>query len=512
MFALRRFTLIALVVFAELVNLDPSFAAGPYSSEDLKADSVRCQEVLAQGPVESMCQPTSQNAGLELGKGIASLDKKMALDEIKREVKSMAESQIAISVGLLKKLGIQNRSPVFNEQLQRLKKNGFEVTEVPQRADPELLDKYLVASLRYHELKRQYDQSQYQGEDKQIIQDRIKLLELRFPLISQHNFSNLKTYSQASLRLPTEGFKEKVDEASTLDNFLFNDTPAKIAEINFQGVSPQSAAAKVAASLQTAKPSLQNDLRQRLQQNLEESLGDQLKALNRFPEFSDCELMTLHSQVSLRVVNSSANPAKVFSEVCECQKQNKPIGDEYVMGLGIVSVGGLALCMTPTGVSQVIGCPLAAIAGWSATGASALNFGDSLEKYGSLRNQGGVMAAMQADGQNRAELEVLRQKESELGKSMATDQMVGLIGFSVGHVGFQGLSKIYQKSKLSLSMKKLSLPQQKSLEEALKDLKKEEQTKAFVVLDKVDEETRAVFLKQPKLLVEELKKGGRCEI
>ncbi|MNL02486.1 hypothetical protein D3C87_1229950 [compost metagenome] len=314
------------------------------------------------------------------------------------------------------------------------------------------------------------------------------------------------------MRLPIDGFKEKTAETRILDNFLFNDTPASLSQLNFQDVSPQSAAAKVAAAFQTAKPALQNDLRGRLQQDLEESLGDQLKALNRFPEFSDCELMTLHSQVSLRVVNSSANPEKVFNEICECQKQNKPIGDEYVMGLGVVSVGGLALCMTPTGVSQIIGCPLAAIAGWATTGASAVNLGDSFGKYGSLRNQGGVMAAMQADGQNRDELEVLRQKESELSKSMATDQMVGLIGFSVGHVGFQGLSKIYEKSKLSLSLKKLSLPQQKSLEDALKDLKKEEQTQAFVVLDKVDEETRAIFLKQPKLLVEELKKGGRCEM
>lgn len=459
-----------------------------------------------------MCQPGAQNAGHELGKGIADLDKKMALEEIKREVKSMAESQIAISVGLLKKLGIQNKSAVFTEQLRRLKKNGFEVTETPQAPDQELLDKYLVASLRYHELKRQYDQSQYLGEDKKVIQDRIKYLELRYPLISQHNFSNLKTYSQASLRLPMDGLKEKTDETRILDNFLFNDTPAKLSQLNFQENSPQSAAARVAASFQAAKPTLQNDLRQRLQLDLEESLGNQLKALNRFPEFSDCELMTLHSQVSLRVVNSSANPAKVFNEICECQKQNRPIGDDYVMGLGIVSVGGLALCMTPTGVGQIVGCPVAAIAGWAVTGASAVNLGDSLEKYGNLRNQGGVMAAMQADGQNRGELEVIRQKESELSKSMATDQMVGLIGFSVGHVGFQGLSKIYEKSKLSLSLKKLSLPQQKSLEDALKDLKKEEQTQAFVVLDKVDEETRAVFLKQPKLLVEELKKGGRCEI
>jgi hypothetical protein len=504
------FTLSALVFAGLMTNI--SYAAGPYSSDDLKASSARCEKVLSEGPVESMCQATSQNAGQDLGKGIASLDKKMALEEIQREVKNMANSQIAISISLLKKLGIQGKSPVFNEQLSRLKKNGFEVTETAQRADLELLDKYMIASLRYHELKRQYDQSQFLGDDKKVIQERIKLLELRFPLISQHNFSNLKTYSQASLGLGTEGLKEKADESAILDNFLFNDTPAKLAQLNFQGVSPQSAAAKVASSFQNAKPTLQNDLRKRLQGDLEESLGDQLKALNRFPEFSDCELMTLHSQVSLRVVNSSANPAQIFSEVCECLKQNKPIGDEYVMGLGIVSVGGLALCMTPTGFGQVIGCPIAAIAGWSATGAGAVNFGDSLQKYGSLRTQGSVMAAMQADGQNREELEVLRQKESELGKSMATDQMVGLIGFSVGHVGFQGLSKIYQKSKLSLSMKKLSLPQRKSLEEALKDLKKEEQTKAFVVLDKVDEETRAVFLKQPKLLVEELKKGGRCEI
>lgn len=508
----RIFFLITLVVFAELIWMGPSFAAGPYASEDLKASSARCEEALAKSPVESVCLPTSQNAGQELGQGIASIDRKMALDEIKREVKSMAESQIAISIGLLKKLGIQDKSAVFNEQLRRLKKNGFEVTETQQAADPELLDKYMVASLRYHELKRQYEQSQHQGDDKKLIQDRIKHLELRYPLISQHNFSNLKTYSQASLGLAQDGLKEKADEAQALDNFLFNDTPAKLSQLSFQGVSSQGGAAKVAAAFQSAKPALQNDLRKRLQQDLEESLGDQLKALNKFPEFSDCELMTLHSQVSLRVVNSSANPAKVFSEVCECQKQNKPIGDEYVMGLGIVSVGGLALCMTPTGVGQLVGCPIAAIAGWSATGAGVVNFGDSLEKYGSLRSQGGVMAAMQADGQNRGELEVLRQKESELGKSMATDQMVGLIGFSVGHVGFQGLSKIYAKSKLSLSMKKLSLPQQKSLEDAFKDLKKEEQTKAFVVLDKVDEETRAVFLKQPKLLVEELKKGGRCEI
>jgi hypothetical protein len=122
------------------------------------------------------------------------------------------------------------------------------------------------------------------------------------------------------------------------------------------------------------------------------------------------------------------------------------------------------------------------------------------------------MAALQTGEPNRAELDLLRKKESDLGKSMATDQMVGLIGFSVGHVGFQGLTKLYQKSKLSLAVKKLSLPQQKKLQDTLQDLKKEDQTKAFVVLDKVDAETRSLLLQKPKLLVEELKKGGRCDI
>ncbi|MNT35371.1 hypothetical protein D3C72_1713970 [compost metagenome] len=78
-------------------------------------------------------------------------------------------------------------------------------------------------------------------------------------------------------------------------------------------------------------------------------------------------------------------------------------------------------------------------------------------------------------------------------------------------MGFSGLTKLYTKSRISGSLSKLSVSERKKVEDTLQSLNKEDQTKLFVVLDKLDDESRAVLLANPSLLNKQLK-GLRCEI
>lgn len=337
-------------------------------------------------------------------------------------------------------------------------------------------------------------------------------MEVRYPLLTQHNFTRLKDFALPKINERQASTRETSDDSRLLDNFLFNDTPSKLSDIDTSNISSKSLGMSTIRGFKAASDTTKDEIRNHLKDDLQRSLASQLDALSKIDSFGECDLLTLHSQAAQQAVNSSVAPDKVFKKLCECKKATTPVSDSTIMGMGVASLGGLLLCITPTGIGQVIGCPTAVVAGWGATGASAVNFADSLGKYNDLNTQGSVVAALPKNEMNIEELKLIRGQEAELVKTMTTDQMTGLIGLGVGHVGFSGLAQVYQKSKLALSLKKLNSFDKERMEKVVAKLDKEEQTKAFVVLDKIDDESREVLLSHPDILLKELKKGGRCEI
>lgn len=501
-----------LILFFSLLGGGKGYAQTPYTLEDVRGESKSCEQSLEEDNLKPVCQVPSIKSYNLLDESVESIDIFLATDEIKREVITMAESQVTLSLGLLQKMGIKDSNSVLGDRLKKLENSGIKATRSPQALNPELLDKYYIASIRYYDLKRRKDSFGLSDIEKRKIDERVKLLEVRYPLITQHNFTRLKDFSLPKLNEKKAFTRETDDESRLLDNFLFNDTPEKISAINSTELSSQSLTISALRGFRPADENTKNEIRNHLKDDLQKSLASQLSALSKIDSFGTCELFTLHSKSAQQAVNSSASPDRVFKKLCECRKENPPINDSTIMGMGVASIGGLLLCITPTGIGQVIGCPTAVVAGWGATGASAVNFADSLGKYNDLNTQGNVVAALNKNEVNQEELELIRGKESELAKNMTTEQMTGLIGFGVGHVGFSGLAQIYKKSKLALNLKQLNAFDKERMEKAVSKLDPEEQTKAFVVLDKLDDESREALLANPGLFLKELKKGGRCEL
>ncbi|MEA9355145.1 hypothetical protein SHI21_02985 [Bacteriovorax sp. PP10] len=501
-----------LILFLSLFGMEKIHAQTPYTLDDVRGESKACEQSLEENNLKPICQIPEKNSYNSLDKNVEDIDIHLATDEIKREVLTMAESQVTLSLGLLQKMGIKDNNSVLSDRLKKLESSGIKATRSSQELNPELLDKYFIASLRYYDLKRRKENFGLSEIDKKKIDERVKLMEVRYPLITQHNFMKLKEFALPRLNEKQAFTQETSDDSRLLDNFLFNDTPAKLSDISTSELSSKSLAVSGIRGFKPATEGTKEEIRTHLKDDLQKSLASQLGALSKIDSFRECEILTLHSQSAQRAINSSVAPDKVFKKLCECRKANPPIDDSTIMGMGVASMGGLLLCITPTGIGQVIGCPTAVVAGWGASGAAAVNFADSLGKYNDLNDQGNVVAALTKNEVNQKELELIRGKESELVKDMTTQQMTGLIGFGVGHVGFSGLSQIYKKSKLALSLKKLNAGQQARMEKAVAKLDPEEQIKAFVVLDKLDDESREVLLANPEILLKELKKGGRCEL
>lgn len=501
-----------LILFFSLVGVGKGYSQTLYTLEDVRGESKACEQSLEENNLKPVCQVPEKKSYNTLDKNIEDIDIHLATDEIKREVITMAESQVTLSLGLLQKMGIKDSNSALSDRLKKLENSGIKATQSSQKLNPDLLDKYLIASLRYYDLKRRKENFGLSDIEIKKIDERVKLLEVRYPLITQHNFMKLKDFALPKLNEKQAFPRETGEDSVLLDNFLFNDTPGKLSEINTFGLSSKSLTISAVRGFNPAAEGTKEEIRNHLKDDLQKSLASQLGALSKIDSFGECELLTLHSQSAQQAVNSSVAPDKVFKKLCECRKANPPINDSAVMGMGVASLGGLLLCITPTGFGQMIGCPTAVIAGWGATGASAVNFADSLGKYNNLDDQGNVLAALPKNEMNKKELELVRGKESELVKNMTTDQMTGLIGLGVGHVGFSGLAQVYKKSKLALSLGKLNAFDKERMEKVVAKLDPEEQTKAFVILDKIDDESREVLLANPNVLLKELKKGGRCEI
>jgi hypothetical protein len=501
-----------LILCLSLVEAEKSHAETLYTLSDVRGESKACEQALEENNLKPICQVPEKKSYGNLDKNIEDIDIHLATDEIKREVITMAESQVTLSLGLLQKMGIKDSHSALSDRLKKLENAGIKTTRSQQKLNPDLLDKYLIASLRYYDLKRRKDTYGLSDIEKKQIDERVKLLEVRYPLITQHNFMKLKDFALPKLNEKQAFPRETSDDSRLLDNFLFNDTPAKLSAIDTSDLSSKSLTISAVRGFKPATEETKEEIRNHLKDDLQKSLASQLGALSKIESFGECELLTLHSQSAQQAINSSVAPDKVFKKLCECRKANPPINDSAVMGMGVASLGGLLLCITPTGFGQMIGCPTAVIAGWGATGASAVNFADSLGKYNNLDDQGRVVAALPKNEMNQKELELIKEKESELVKNMTTDQMTGLIGLGVGHVGFSGLAQVYKKSKLALSLKKLNTFDKERMEKVLAKLEPEEQTKAFVILDKIDDESREILLANPNVLLKELKKGERCEL
>ncbi|MFS4458725.1 hypothetical protein [Bdellovibrio sp. HCB2-146] len=490
-------------------------AQSTYSLSDIRGETKACENTLYRKnhPFQG-CEPEEQKNLSEISNSLGDFDKGIAVGQIKKNIKTLSEAQIKNSLAHLQRIGIKNFDNTLNYKLQSLKKEGFKVSVPSEKEESNLSEKYLIASLRYNELRKIANSKiNYLNEADRIqLKERIALLESRFPLLAGHGFMKLGINAAAHFKTNNMASKESADEAMLLDNYLFNDTPDKASALDFTDIKTSSAMGQMAISFaQNKNPRIQEDLRNILNQELQSSLADQLGALTKLKDFDTCETLTLHSEVTQFAVNSSAHSDDVFSELCECQKANAPVPESALLVSGVLSGAAGLLCIAPTGIGQLIACPTAAAAGWATAGGSAVNFSHQMSRYNSYGNQGSVLEVLESGKESKDELTILTRKESELTREMVNNNMLGLIGFSVGHVGFSSLTKIYAKSQISKSLSKLSAAERKKIEETFSSLNKDDQTRAFVVLEQLDDETRALLLRKPHLLNQELK-GLRCEI
>lgn len=489
-----------------------SVQAYSFTLEDVRGEGHACEESLEEFNTLVTCENTDKEVYNNLDESFAGIDIYLATAEVKRELITMAQSQVTLSLGLLQKLGVKDSHEKLSDRLKKLEESGIKATRSSQEIKPELLDKYFIASIRYFDLKRRKNDFSLSDTEKKQIKERLELLELRYPLIANHNFMRLKDFALPRLGDRKAFVQESRDDSRLLDNFLFNDSPERISEIGPLGLSGKSLTISAIRGFRLADKKTKKEIGDHLKDDLQKSLASQLSALSKLESFDTCDFLTLHSKSSQQAINSSAEPKRVFRKLCECRQERSPVNDSAIMGMGVASIGGVLLCMTPSGIGQVIGCPTAFIAGWGATGASTVNFVDSLGKYNDLNTQGNFVEALVKNDENQAELELIRAKELELAKDMSAQQLSGLIGFGVGHVGFSGLLKIYKKSKLALSLKNIDVNQRAQIEKIFGGLETQEQTKVFVALERLDDESRKVILNNPRILLNELKNGGRCDL
>lgn len=443
-----------------------------------------------------------------------ALDDYLAMTELRRNIELMAGAQVQSSLQLLQIMGMQRPGMLLNRQLERLKINGIdhELTAPPQ--NPELSEKYIVAAIRYHELKTLSASNKFGSKLTSQIHKKIKLLELRYPLISNHHFKSYKDSLCATLKMSCRPQEEATDEESILDEFLFNEQPRELTQIKLNKDVTYSVAGKMALFLAAnTDQALKKSLSAGLVSELEESFSNQLTPLTNLKSIEECNLLNLHSKLTLQVINSSANPQRMFGKYCSCQTTKKIINENLVMGLEMASLGGLGLCLTPSGVGQVLGCPTAAIAGLAATGANGINFINSVDQFKNINDQKNIVKFLDRTNINKAEEEYLKNKEYKAMKEAGIAGLAGLIGFGIGNIGMKGLIKYFHQGNVSGSVKHLTQAENAILDKAMAELDLKDQTKAFVLLEKLDGESRNILIKNPTLFVKEIKKGGKsCDL
>lgn len=484
-----------------------AWAEGLFTIDDLLGDGSLCSMIKAnkESGIE-ICSPYIEASVNDLSASAGALDDHLAYAELRRNITLMSESQIQSSLRILGILGMEQPGLVLKRKLESLKANGIEHRQTKETINKELTEKYIVASMRYHELKTQLAGNIFKGIEREQIQNRIKVLEFRYPLISNHHFKTYKDLICSQLKTSCFPKKENEKETKALDSFLLEDKELEIAD-------PRSYTAKIKNFLANTKDvKIKKMLNERMLDELQASFANQLTPLLSLKSMKECDLLNLHSSVSLEMINTSANPHRMFGKYCSCKGSGQVIDEKIVMGLEVASLGGLGLCLTPTGVGQVLGCPTAMVAGLGATGASAINFLDSMGRYQSIHEQKKIVNFFERNEFKKEEEERLKNKELQELKDMGVEGLTGLIGFGIGNVGMKNLVKYFKNGKLSLLIKKLSNDEKKRLEEAFEGLSPKDQTKAFVVLEKLDDESREVLVKNPTLVVKEFKKGMSCDL
>lgn len=474
-----------------------------FERSDLIGDNSLCGQIKnAKEAGEAWCTPYYTHD--ELQTSAQALDEYLALAELKRNITVMAEAQIQSSLLVLKKLGLKSHSKTLKDKIYLLEENGIKVNYPKTSPSQDLAPRYLIAALRYQELTSQLVNNIFKGKEREKVHKKIKLLELKYPLIAQHNFKFFKDFVCQKAGVSSLPKKELPQEEELLDSYLFDGKEFKESLHN-------SYTGKIAHFRTNDKEA--EKLSHELLKELETSFSNQLTPLLQLDSQKECDLWNLHGAITLQVINSSARPEQIFGKACQCQKTQQLINEEIVTGLEVASLGGLGLCLTPSGVGQVLGCPTAMITGLGAGGANTINLMGSLAHSQRLQEQKSIVKFLERNNLNKEEEENIRNKEIEMMKNAGVNTLSGLIGFGVGNIGLKNLIKYFNKGKLANSLKELTEKEREKLLEAVEDLDDHSQTQAFVLLEKLDHDSRDALLKKPSILVNELKKNGiSCEL
>ncbi|EQC48407.1 hypothetical protein M899_1939 [Bacteriovorax sp. BSW11_IV] len=442
------------------------------------------------------------------------LDEHLALSEIKRNIQSMADAQIYNSIQVLAALGVEKEDLGLSRKKDELEVKGYHFPKFSRKKNAELQKRYFLSAIRYHEQKTLLANYPLTNDQKNNIKHKLRIMELRYPLVTNHNFKFFKDYVVSKFKI-TGGYKvETKEEEYVLDSYLLGEVPEKLDEVSQLGFKVKSNAGKVLEGLVSGKNEKQMDIIYKdLTSELQQSLAMQLSPLESINSFNSCQLYNVHSRITLDAINSSADPAKLVKSFCNCQKENSPIDEDIVMGLEMASLGGLGLCITPTGVGQIVGCPTAFVAGLGATGASTINFFSYMSNYSDISKARGVTTVLERDSFYQDEVNRLRDKELDSLSNIGVSRLIGLVGLKVGHIGMKGLLRVYEKSNISKTLAKKNPFQKERFNSQVDKLDPNMQTKMFVILDRLDEKTRNYFIESPEVLLRELKKsGGKCAL
>src|SRR5437762_2552905 len=110
----------SLILFFSLMGAGKGYSQTLYTLEDVRGESKACEQSLEENNLKPVCQVPEKKSYNTLDKNIEDIDIHLATDEIKREVITMAESQVTLSLGLLQKMGIQDNHSSLSDRLKKL--------------------------------------------------------------------------------------------------------------------------------------------------------------------------------------------------------------------------------------------------------------------------------------------------------------------------------------------------------------------------------------------------------
>lgn len=505
------------MIFTQFLTLLSHLTLAQYERDELFGQDSICQRLETyEDEMGRECSITKKSVSEIQRKDRLSkdLDEHLALSEIKRNIQSMADAQIYNSIQVLSALGVEKEDLGLSRKKDELEAKGYHFPTFTRKKNSELQKRYFLTAVRYHEQKTLLANYPLTKDQKNKIKKKLRIMELRYPLVANHNFKFFKDYVVSKFRI-NGGYKvETNEEEFAMDSYLLGDVPEKLDEISQLGFKVKSNAGKVLEGLIDGENAKHMDIIYKdLARELQQSLAMQLSPLESVNSFNSCQLYNVHSRITLDAINSSGDPAKLVKSFCNCQKENSPIDEDIVMGLEMASLGGLGLCITPTGVGQIVGCPTAFVAGLGATGASTINFFSYMSNYTEISKSRGVTTVLERDSFYQNEVNRLKDQELDSLSNIGVSRLIGLVGLKVGHIGMKGLLRVYEKSNISKTLARKNPFQKDKFNSEVDKLDPSMQTKMFVILDRLDEKTRNYFIESPEVLLRELKKsGGKCAL